>query len=256
MRELLIRRVFISHSHQDRHIATELQSTLETYGAETFLDQERIRPADVLPDRIRDGIVSCQNFLLIWSASAARSQWVDREWDMAYQLKKKIVPYVLDGTSLPAGLDNLVYITLKDRELGNVQLLTAIFGPGFKPDPTTLFPGQWQASVDAFGMAQGTYNLELRANGQVEGEGGITQGGLAGQLARQVGMTGLLTMRISVHGRWSYDQGTGVLTLELFASGFGQQTHDTIMVRTTGEESQAIRGEDLAGRTWTLKRVY
>ncbi|MGA8863301.1 MAG: hypothetical protein WBM09_03075 [Gallionella sp.] len=181
--------------------------------------------------------------------------WVKRQWDTAYELRKKIVPYVLDSTPLPASLDNLVYIGLKDREHGDAQLLRAVFGKEYIPNPTTLFPGHWQASVNAFGMAQGTYNLEPRTNGQLEGEGGISQSGLAGQLAAQIGMTGLLTMRIPVHGSWSYDQGTQLLTLELSASGFGQQTHDTVMIRTTGHENQALSGQDLQGRVWTIKRM-
>jgi hypothetical protein len=219
------------------------------------LDQEKIRAGDILPDRIREGITWCDAFLLIWSVSAVSSKWVQHEWNMAYELRKKIVPYVLDGTPLPPGLDNLVYIELKDRELGDAQLLTTIFGRDFAPDPTTLFPGHWRASLDAFGMIQATYDLQLRANGQLEGEGGASQSGLAGQIAAQIGMGGLLTMRIPVHGSWSYDQGTQVLTLELSASGFGQQTHDTVKIRTTGREKQAISGQDLGGRMWTLQRL-
>jgi len=199
------RRIFISHSHQDRHAATELQSALEKYGAETYLDQEKIRAGDLLPERITEGIGWCNTFLLIWSISAAASKWVKREWNTAYNLRKKIVPYVLDNTHLPAGLDNLVYIALKDREFGDAQLLTTVFGKNVPFDATTIFPGQWRASVDAFGMAQGTYNLELRANGQVEGEGSVSATGIAGQLASLMGMVGLLTMRIPVHGTWSYD---------------------------------------------------
>lgn len=75
-----------------------------------------------------------------------------------------------------------MYITLKDQEFGNAQLLTTVFGKEFAPDPATLFPGHWRASVDVFGMAQGWYDLDLRANGQLEGEGGVGQSGLAAQL--------------------------------------------------------------------------
>lgn len=250
-------KIFISHSHQDRHIATDLQVILEKYGAEIYLDQERIRAGDILPDKIKEGIAWCDTFLLIWSTSTSSSEWVEREWSMAYELRKKIVPYVLDSMPLPPGLNNLVYIGAKDRELGNAQLLTIVFGEQFTPDSRTLFPGQWQALVDVYGMGQGTYNLELRANGQVEGDGGVNQSGLLGQLGAQIGITEFLKMRYPLHGSWSYDQAMQLLTLDItmMASGFGQQSHDTVRIQTTGYEKGAIIGKDLVGRVWTLQRV-
>ena len=36
---------------------------------------------------------------------------------------------------------------------------------------------------------------------------------------------------------------------------FGQQQNDTIRIRATGHEKGAITGQDLAGRTWTLRRM-
>jgi hypothetical protein len=250
------RKVFISHSHQDRHSAVDLQTVLEEHGAETFLDQDRIDAVDNLPARVREGVSWCDSLLLLWSASAASSSWVRREWDMAYDLRRKIIPYVLDRTPLPSALENLVYIGASDQQHGNAQLLKAVFGRDFRPDPSTLFPGLWQASVDAFGMIQATYDLDLRENGQVEGEGGASDTGLAGQIAGQMGMSGLLTMRIPIHGAWSYDRGTQILTIETSTGVvFGQQQNDTIRIRTTGREEEAIGGQDLAGRKWTLRRV-
>ena len=71
--------VFISHSHKDRHMATELQKTIKAQGAETYFDQERIDPGARLTKKIRDLITSSNTFLLLWSASAASSEWVRRE---------------------------------------------------------------------------------------------------------------------------------------------------------------------------------
>ncbi len=249
-------RIFLSHSHLDRHEATKLQAVLEANGAETYLDQDKIQAGDILPKRIHEGISWCEIFLLIWSSKAASSSWVDREWDMAYESRKKIVPYLLDSTSLPSALENLVYVEIHDQELGNARLLRAVFGKDFRPpDPTRLFPGPWRATMDAFGMVQSTYDLELRENGQVEGEGGASQSGTAGELARQLGMEHILTMRVRVHGNWSYDQNTQTLTLVISASGFGQQTTDTVRIQTTGREKGTIQGQDLAGRMWSLRRT-
>jgi hypothetical protein len=35
----------------------------------------------------------------------------------------------------------------------------------------------------------------------------------------------------------------------------GQQQNDTIRIHATGEEKGAITGQDLGGRTWTLRRM-
>jgi hypothetical protein len=147
-------------------------------------------------------------------------------------------------------------VEVNDQEHGDANLLRAVFGRGFTPDPTTLFPGKWHASVDAFGVAQGTYDLELRENGQVEGMGGISNSGVAGQIAGQMGMNGLLSMRVPFHGSWSYNRGSKTLTINTSTDVvFGQQQNDTIRIRATGHEKGAITGQDLAGRTWTLMRV-
>jgi len=249
-------RVFVSHSHEDRHSAVELQRVLEKQNAQTFLDQDRIDTLDNLPDSVREGISWCDSLLLLWSASAAASAWVQREWETAHKWGKTIIPYVLDGTPLPYLLDELVYVDASDLQHGNAKLLKAVFGTDIEVDPRTLFPGLWEASVDAFGIAQGTYTFELRENGQVEGEGGISDSGFAGQLAGEMGMGGLMSMRVPLSGSWSYDRGSKTLTIETSTSVvFGQQQNDTIRIRATGYEKGAITGEDLAERTWTLRRV-
>src|SRR5262245_10581777 len=125
--------VFISHSHVDRAVATRLQRVLEDEHAVTYLDQDQIQAADLLPQRIRDGIESCTALLLLWSASAAASSWVHNEWELAYDRRKKIIPYLLDGTHLPPPLDNLVYVDQTDAKVANANLLKAIFGGEFKP---------------------------------------------------------------------------------------------------------------------------
>jgi len=169
-------KVFISHSHVDRAVATGLQSVLMKYGAETYLDQNKIQVGDVLPNSIRQGIESCNTFLLLWSSSAASSEWVGREWNTAYELRRKIIPYCLDSTSLPPVLENLVYVDLKDAQVAHAGLLRAVF-KGFIPPATDMFPGRWRLTLDAFGFGTATHDLDLRANGQITGSTRINRGG-------------------------------------------------------------------------------
>src|SRR5262245_56265947 len=126
-------RIFLSHSHADRDMAVELDQLFRKHQAETFLDQERIDVGDELPTRLKEGISWCNRFLLLWSVNAGRSVWVKGEWNYAYDQRKKIIPYRLDGFPLPEGLDNLVYIDSDDRKLGHGKLLSAVFGREFRP---------------------------------------------------------------------------------------------------------------------------
>lgn len=89
--------VFISHSHHDRDKALTLQKLLKKNKAETFLDQEEIYGGHYLPDEIRNGIKRCNIFLLIWSKYANTSEWVNKEWNTAYEMKKRIVPFLTDS---------------------------------------------------------------------------------------------------------------------------------------------------------------
>lgn len=248
--------VFISHSHADRDTTVNLNRILIKNGAEVFLDQDRIEAGDPLPDRLRDGIRWCNRFLLIWSWSASQSAWVHEEWDYAYSERKKILPYVLDDTPLPDALENLVYVMGEDRSVGHANLLAAIFGKAFKPaDSTELFPGLWRACLAIQGLADATYDLELRRNGQVVGSGSMGQSGMFGELARQAGFGNLLNMKIPIRGQWSYEDVARTLTLDMTAEGFGTSNHEVIKITTTGRERDALYGQDLASRPWMVQRV-
>ena len=249
------RRVFLSHSHRNREFATELQALLQHYGAQVFLDQDEIQVGDDLPQRIRAGVTRCDIFLLIWSAASASSIWVGREWDLAYRLRRRLIPYLIDRTPLPPGLDNLVFMDVSDRTLGDAKLLTSVFGSTFQPDLTTIFPGRWRLTIEAYGTVGGIYDINLRLNGQIEGEGGVNQDSQVFQMMRQLGLASMATMRILVAGSWSYDRNTQMLTLMINASGWGQQHSSTVKILVEGTDHDTLTGQDLELHTWTLRRL-
>jgi len=248
-------KVFISHSHRDRAIATELQNVLRKYGAETFLDQDKIQVADALPPRIREGIEWCNSFLLLWSSSAAASQWVGREWNTAYELRRKIIPCCLDSTSLPPGLDNLVYVDRKDAKLAHAGLLKAVFGKDFVPSAMEIFPGRWRVTLNAFGFGTATSDLDLRANGQITGRTKVDRGGPIDEILKRLGAFDLLNLRFSISGTWEYEEHTEILTLDMVAHGFGQEFREKVQLRITRRERDLIQGRDFSGRMYTLRRL-
>ena len=247
-------RVFISHSHRDRAVATELQSVLTKRGAETYLDQDKIQVGDVLPERIRQGIEWCNRFLLLWSSNAALSKWVGMEWNTAYELRRKIIPYCLDSTPLPPGLENVVYIDRKDAQVAHVGLLRVVF-PGYTPPPTDIFPGRWRVTLNVSNLGTATNDLELRANGQITGTSKLDPGGLPEEILKIFGASDLLNLQFSVSGTWEYEDHTEILTLDTTTHGFGQEFREKVQIRVTSRERDKIQGQDFSGRTYTLRRI-
>lgn len=245
--------VFISHSHIDRNIAVDLQSILKDHNVETYLDQDKIFAGDHLPEKISQGINACEIFLLIWSRDAAQSNWVNKEWNEAYDRRKRILPYLIDDAKLPNGLDHLVYIDKSDRNLSNANLLTAILGSGFQSSPDTLFPGRWRAEQFNDDLQFGAwYQLNLRSNGQIKGIMGAELGSFMGGLLSQIPLT---NTTFPVYGNWSYEAGTQILTLNITAKGMGQQQSSEVKIFATGKEKGVIHGQDLYSCRWSLQRA-
>ena len=249
-------RVFISHSHEDRDIAVLIDGVLKRYQAETFLDQDRIEVGDVLPSRLENGIRWCSRFLLLWSVSAARSIWVQREWNMAYDLRKSIIPYRLDAAAFPEALQDRVYVDIDDRNRGHGALLAAIFGRGFKPaDPSTLFPGEWQLVPETGGVIDTRTDLELRPNGQIVGTVYVGSGGLWGDLIGASGAGHLLNIRAPLRGSWTYEEVTEILTMDVASEFMGQTRREVLQIRTTGKERGELEGRDQIGNVWRIRRL-
>lgn len=252
---MTVPRVFISHSHKDRDIAVLVDSVLKRYEAETFLDQDRIEVGEILPQRLENGIKWSSKFLLLWSANAALSAWVQQEWNMAYDLRKSIIPYRLDYHPFPDGLQDRVYVDFDDKDHAHSGLLLAVFGPEFKPPPETLFPGKWQLMPQTRGLVETTTDIELRRNGQVVGTVHIGTGGLFGGVMSQAGMGHLLNVNAPVRGNWTYEEVTEILTIDVTSEFMGQTRHEVVQIRTTGKEHGQLQGRDLLGNIWHVRRL-
>ena len=259
-------RVFISHSHEDRAMAVLIENVLKKHQAETFLDQDHIEVGDVLPVRLENGVEWCSKFLLLWSANAAQSAWVEREWNLAYDLRKSIIPYRLDTYPLPDDLQDRVYIDIEDKSRAHGELLRAVFGRDFKPvDPATLFPGQWEMAIrdPSHPGAEFSFDLGLRRNGQVEGPGHFNKKYVDAMLQDMYGQPSLAygidptvmqvtqwmanqmrskleSARFFANGSWSYDTDTGELLIDsVINSNLGSSGRFTLRL--------AVKDEQIAG---------
>jgi hypothetical protein len=93
--------IFVSHTHADAACAETIRQGLEARGYSTWREPTSLSMESILyPRTIENVILGSAAVILIWSSSAAASEWVQRHILFAQRLKKLIVPVVRDGTDL------------------------------------------------------------------------------------------------------------------------------------------------------------
>lgn len=96
--------VFISYSSADRQIVSAAARLLRAAGATVFQDISDLQFGDNWDQALLEAIGQCERVMVFWSAAAAQSAGVEREWRYALGAGKRIVPMSLDKTPLPAPL--------------------------------------------------------------------------------------------------------------------------------------------------------
>ena len=94
-------RMFISYSTENLEVVREIRSILEAEGWDLWIDIEEVTLDSEVSEEIRQAIVSETSFvLLLWSKTAASSEWVRREILLA---GKNLVVAQLDDEPLTEG---------------------------------------------------------------------------------------------------------------------------------------------------------
>ncbi len=109
-------KIFISYSHSDRPHATRLESEFKSIGVKVFVDYEEIKLGESFPERVNKALKWCDTLILLWSKAAKGSHWVAREWEYAVKERKRLIPFIIDGTELPPLLSTTQYFD--SREIG------------------------------------------------------------------------------------------------------------------------------------------
>ncbi len=97
-------RAFLSHSSADKAIVIDVHDAL---GKDTtWLDRAEIEWGELFLEKISDGMSYATDFVLFWSAPAAKSEWVRLEINMAFiqALRRKAIRLrvvLLDKTAVP-----------------------------------------------------------------------------------------------------------------------------------------------------------
>ena len=121
-------KIFISHSWNDKSLATRINESLEKDGHEVWYDVHQLVPGDDIQAVIDVYIKKCDFVVLIWSLFAFDSGGVDAEIQTAKKLGKRIIPLLKDATPLAhhKELKGLLGIPFDDVEMGMLLLQRAM----------------------------------------------------------------------------------------------------------------------------------
>lgn len=92
--------VFISYSSQDMEAAQAICHVLEQNEIRCWMAPRNIPPGSDYGDVIEEAIRSCKAVVVLFSETAAKSQWVKGELNIAFEEQKTIIPFRLDKTPL------------------------------------------------------------------------------------------------------------------------------------------------------------
>ena len=117
-------KIFISHSWNDKSLATQVNEVLEKDGHEVWYDIHQLIPGDSIQPVIDVYIKKCDVVVLIWSINAFDSEGVDAEILTTKRLNKRIIPLLVDSTPLGhhKELKGLLGIPFDDVDTGMLLL--------------------------------------------------------------------------------------------------------------------------------------
>jgi hypothetical protein len=97
--------VFLSYSRADTERIQPLLAELRSLGYRVFFDVESIDPGEQWKKRLDRSIRASRVLVLCWSEHARGSDYITFEYARAEALHKRVFPWLLDRTPLPAMLE-------------------------------------------------------------------------------------------------------------------------------------------------------
>ncbi|MGE0645659.1 MAG: toll/interleukin-1 receptor domain-containing protein [Nitrospira sp.] len=96
--------VFLSYSRHDRLVVEPIAKILRVTRSVIFRDEDSIPLGKRWESVIGASLISCHTVIVFWSTAASDSKAVASEYSRGIQLKKDIVPVLLDDTPLDEAL--------------------------------------------------------------------------------------------------------------------------------------------------------
>lgn len=97
--------IFISYSRKDTAIADRICKALDRAGISYFIDRQGISGGMDFPEVLAQAIVDCKIFLFLASHNSYNSGFTRNEITFACNHKRKMLPYIIDGSTLPLAFE-------------------------------------------------------------------------------------------------------------------------------------------------------
>jgi len=124
-----MQQIFISYSRKDMGFVRKLAGDLEKAGYDVWWDLTDLRGGDDWVRLIPAAIESSQHFIIVISPDSVESEWVRKEYTQALSLRRKIIPIMLEATSVPFALNTINYVNFTSGEyVDNLNSLLAALG--------------------------------------------------------------------------------------------------------------------------------
>jgi hypothetical protein len=142
--------IFVAHTKEDAECAEHIREYLEAKGYTPWREPASLTLESILyPRTIENVILGSAAVVLVWSSSAASAEWVERHILFVQQLRKPIVPVVIDGSGLPNTLIVSTTITSQAPCTDAVaQLLPRLPPPG-RQIHSLSFPKRLRTNLSA-----------------------------------------------------------------------------------------------------------
>lgn len=127
-------RLFISHSSVDKEFVRGLAVDLAARGHQPWLDEWEILAGESITERVSAGIEDADFLILVLSQAAARSSWVEQEWQAKHwteinDRKVRVIPVLKDSCEIPPLLRTKKYVDMRnDNYTAGLEILLASIG--------------------------------------------------------------------------------------------------------------------------------
>src|SRR5688500_2684255 len=107
--------VFVSYSHEDSLNVTPIVNIIRAVRKDlVFQDLYQIKPGKLWEPQLMKALTESRLLILFWCEHASNSPEVKKEYELALQQNKDILPILLDSTILDERLQGYQWIDVKD----------------------------------------------------------------------------------------------------------------------------------------------
>ncbi len=134
--EIFDLKIFLSYSTKDKKLANKIYRWLLRQAISVWIDRMEMKPGDKLIDKIKAGISSSDDLIVLITKNSNRSRWVRFEIASAMSLEKKdkgpkILPITVNNCKLPKSLDGRYYVKTDGHSYGIDKIISGLFSDKF-----------------------------------------------------------------------------------------------------------------------------